>query len=444
MRILVDQSGYDLMNIGDIAMLQGCVARLRSQWPDAEIMVIARDPQRLQSFCPGTVAIRPGFPAASAARGLGYRGRLACGQAWKVATPYFCGRRRPGHGLAAHPRTAIQAVRAADVVVASGGGYVTDVWWWHAAGVLSLLAMAQRLGKPTAMFGQGLGPVGNRALRAQAAAVLPGLTRLGLRERQTGPDLARSLGVRAEIVTVTGDDALEIAGGSSPRANTAGGPGGSSPQANTAGGPGGSSPRANTAIGVNMRVAGYSGVGPEAATVVGGLVADLAEWFGAPVVSLPVSLYPADSDARTYEALLRGGSGPARGPAVRVDSPAALISATAACRAIVTGSYHVAVFGLALGVPCVCVTRSPYYDAKFSGLQELFPAATSVVSLAAPDFADRLRAAIGVAWNLPAAERAVAGAISAQLRQAGTDAYAGFRAAVDNSARVAQSCGSSQ
>ena len=121
------------------------------------------------------------------------------------------GRVRPGR-----PRTAIQAVRAADLVVASGGGYVTDTWWWHAAGVLSLLRLAQRLGKPTAMFGQGVGPIsergrgGSRALRAQARAVLPRLAVLGLREDRIGKDLAISLGIPAGAVAVTGDDALEL------------------------------------------------------------------------------------------------------------------------------------------------------------------------------------------------------------------------------------------
>jgi len=57
MRILVDQSGYDLLNIGDVAMLQACVARLRMQWPGAEIMVIAHESGRLAAYCPGTIAI---------------------------------------------------------------------------------------------------------------------------------------------------------------------------------------------------------------------------------------------------------------------------------------------------------------------------------------------------------------------------------------------------
>src|SRR5207244_3068484 len=46
-RILVDQSGYDLLNVGDVAMLQSCVLRLWRLWPDAEIMVICHSPGRL-------------------------------------------------------------------------------------------------------------------------------------------------------------------------------------------------------------------------------------------------------------------------------------------------------------------------------------------------------------------------------------------------------------
>ena len=57
MRILVDQSGYDLLNIGDVAMLQSCVTRLRRQWPQSEIMVIAHDPALLAAYCPGARAI---------------------------------------------------------------------------------------------------------------------------------------------------------------------------------------------------------------------------------------------------------------------------------------------------------------------------------------------------------------------------------------------------
>jgi colanic acid/amylovoran biosynthesis protein len=92
----------------------------------------------------------------------------------------------------------------------------------------------------------------------------------------------------------------------------------------------------------------------------------------------------------------------------------------------VTGSYHAAVFGLAQGVPAVCLTRSRYYDAKFAGLQALFPEACSVVSLDESDFAGRLRAVIEQAWQLPGTVRAAARNAAAGQRAAGRDAYARF------------------
>ena len=214
MRILVDQSGYDLLNVGDVAMLQSCVTRLRQLWPDAEIMVVCHSPERLATYCPGTIAIGQTFADRPIFRVVPRRPRLAAEQAWKMAAPYLSGRLRSGRVRSGRAHTAIQAVHAADLVVASGGGYVTDTWWWHAAGVLSLLSLAQRLGKPTAMFGQGVGPISQRALHVQARAVLPRLAVLGLREDRIGRDLALSVGTRPSAVTLTGDDALELIAGS--------------------------------------------------------------------------------------------------------------------------------------------------------------------------------------------------------------------------------------
>src|SRR4051812_12988453 len=52
MRILVDNGTYALENMGDVIMLQCCVARLRAMWPDASIGVFTRRPERLRKFCP--------------------------------------------------------------------------------------------------------------------------------------------------------------------------------------------------------------------------------------------------------------------------------------------------------------------------------------------------------------------------------------------------------
>src|SRR5439155_8100354 len=51
-RILVDNSGYALTNMGDVAMLQGGVTRLRRLWPDADVAVLTSRPERLARYVP--------------------------------------------------------------------------------------------------------------------------------------------------------------------------------------------------------------------------------------------------------------------------------------------------------------------------------------------------------------------------------------------------------
>ena len=131
-RVLVDQSGYDLQNLGDVAMLQACVRRLTHSWPDAEVAVLCHDPDLLAAHCPGTIPVRLTRWAPPRHRAL-RRPYLASAQAWKILGPYVV---RPGRTWAHDraPRSWREGLAWADVVVASGGGYLTDTWWWHGAG----------------------------------------------------------------------------------------------------------------------------------------------------------------------------------------------------------------------------------------------------------------------------------------------------------------------
>jgi polysaccharide pyruvyl transferase WcaK-like protein len=403
-RVLVDQSGYDLLNLGDVAMLQGCVARLRQQWPTAEIRVIAHAPERLQRYCPDTIAVQEAFADRASLKIFPRKARYGSEQLWKIVGPPLYG--RPSHSegrddRGSWPRTAIQAAHWADAVVASGGGYLTDTWWWHAAGVLSVLRLAQRLGKPTAMFGQGIGPLRDGAVRAMACGVLPKLAALGLREEVTGLDLALSCGARRDLITVTGDEAIEII-----------------PDVAPAGG---------RALGLSIRAADYSGIGREAVRGIGDCVLATAHDLGAPILGLPVSRYPKTSDLAAIGECLAGRQPSTEIALPDLSSPAELMSASARCRAVVTGSYHAAVYSLAQGVPAVCLSKSRYYDVKFAGLSALFPDACQVVSLTGHGAAQPLRQAIMRAWHLPAGARSGARAAAARQRTSGRAAYEGFR-----------------
>src|ERR1035441_4802088 len=66
-------------------------------------------------------------------------------------------------------------------------------------------------GIPTAVFGQGIGPIDDACLRARAEKVLKRVNLICLRETVTGLKLMNSLAVPRENVVVTGDDAIDSA-----------------------------------------------------------------------------------------------------------------------------------------------------------------------------------------------------------------------------------------
>jgi len=401
MRILIDHGQYDHLNVGDVAMLQACAAGLYNEWPDAEIMVLTNSPSRLLEYCPGVTPIGLAYTQVPAIGQLPQLMRSGSERWSKVAQLYMPDAHPSNRRHVRQPRTVIQAVRAADVVVASGGGYITDTWSRNAIGVLRTLQLAQHFRKPTAMFSQGLGPITRGSLRTRASAVFPRLAVLGLREGLLGESLALELGAKAAAVTITGDDALAVI-----------------PDKGLADG---------HALGINLRVADYAGVDSSDAQVISSLLLRSARDLAAPIETLPVSSQPADSDVAAIDALVGGAGGRNDFSSEWLPTTDALAISAANCRAIVTGSYHAAVFGLAQGVPAVCLTKSAYYDAKFAGLKTLFPTACTVISVAEPNFGIRLTKAIADAWHLPRTAREAALHSAISQRESGRKAYTRLR-----------------
>jgi colanic acid/amylovoran biosynthesis protein len=255
------------------------------------------------------------------------------------------------------------------------------------------------------MFGQGIDSIGSRLVRIQAHSVLPRLAVLGLREGLTSPAAAISLGADRRTIKITGDDALELLPDTTPYHGDA--------------------------LGFNIRMTGYAGMTTATTSPLAVPVLDAADQLGAPIVALPISRYPDAPDLGAIDGAFRGLSRQSGIILEDLATPQQLISVTRRCRAVVTGSYHAAVFALGLGIPAVCLTRTPYYCAKFNGLEELFPALVTVVPLDQSDLADRLRRAIVDAWDLPDNLRAEARAAAVEQREAGRNAYRDLRSAVD-------------
>ena len=206
-RVFVDHSGYDLLNIGDSAMLKVTVTRLRERWPGARLQIVTTSRERLAALCPGTDPIIV-MPDRGPVGLLPDRVRGAIGLRYKraiCACPWAAWRFSPGAGQL------LDALRGCDLAVCSGGGFVNDTFPLHAAGVLAAMRSTQRRGVPTAMLGQGYGPLTSPPLADLAGQVIPQLTLISLRGPRGQRAVSELRAGRGELV-VTGDDALELAG----------------------------------------------------------------------------------------------------------------------------------------------------------------------------------------------------------------------------------------
>ena len=258
MNILIDSCSYNCQNAGDLAMLTVAVSRLRELWPAANINVITNAPHLIARHCGAvdTVPVR-GRRLLLEDRLLGRIHRRLphrLTQTWSTLEQELR-LRRPGLfktsiGLKAalcgrdarDVCTFLDAIGQADLVVVNGAGIIADAFRDHALGILTTLELANRRGVPTALFGQGLGPIEDGELRRRASKTLGGASLIGVRESLTGPQLLSSLGVDPKHVVVTGDDAIELAYAEYGRSHGSQG---------------------GEAIGVNVRIAPYAEVRPD-------------------------------------------------------------------------------------------------------------------------------------------------------------------------------------
>lgn len=402
LRIIIQNGEYWMLNKGDLAMLDVTVRRLRERWPNARIGVLTSAPLLVSAFQPEVEPIlyggRGDWPK------MEILGRMAA-----IAGPRACGpvtvlqlnaQHRPRHfvrrvrkvldaqlreilPISLFPRARQSepgrterdiplAVRNASLVLAMGGGYLADVDADQTRRTLALLEYATEAGIPTAMVGQGLGPMEDETLLAQAERVFPRVDLISLRESRRGPKLLADLGVSEEHTLVTGDDAIELA--ASVRCDELG-----------------------SGLGICLRIADYSPVADATRTAVRHAVHDAAHSVGAALVPLIISEFKSEDRQSTLP--LVAGFPRVSPPLGRYVEPREVAARVSRCRVLVTGAYHLAVFALSQGIPVVGLTASRYYDDKLLGLAEMFGCGLSVIRLDEPDLEVHLNAAIRTAWS---------------------------------------------
>jgi colanic acid/amylovoran biosynthesis protein len=425
MNILVDSCSYNCQNVGDLAMLAVAVSRLRELWPSASIEVITNAPDRVARLCGdvGTVPVRgrrlllqnrmigPArrwLPAGMAESWDRFEARLVVRRP-RIAGASLAMKAALGRRQASDAVTFLDAIDRADLLVANGAGIMTDAFIESALGILATLELAARRGVPTALVGQGLGPIADPVLSKRAAEVFPLVTLIGVRESLASVPLLLSLGVRPDRIVVTGDDAVELA--FPPRRPSA-------PSARDGAGK----------IGVNVRVASYADVEPEMLSSLRAAVAAAGQALRANLVPIPIAHHGGRMDVDTLRSLL-DGLGDADGGA-SLDSPQRVIDRIGECRVVVAGSYHAAVFALSQGIPVVALVKSPYYANKMAGLAHQFGVGCEIVRLDGSDVCGRVVGAVERAWATAADVRAPLLQAAADQIERGRSAYARLRDAV--------------
>jgi len=416
MRILLDSCSYNCQNVGDLSMLTVAVSRLRELWPAASIEVITNAPALVARHC-GDVKGVPvrgrrlwlddqllGPLRKLLPRAVGHRLDRAQDRL-RFRWPRLFARslllkqtvtRRPADDALRF----LNAVEGADLVVVNGAGILTDAFKENALGILSTLDLAQRREKPTALFGQGLGPIEDAELWARAAAVLPRVNQICIRESRTGPVLLSALGVDHSRVVVTGDDAIEMAFPADTRDRGVSAP----------------------AIGINVRVAPYAKVEQSMLALLGRTFKEAAETYHARMLAIPIAHHGGRMDVETLQHLLAGDDGGAG-----LETPRQVIDRIGQCRVMITGSYHGAVFALAQGIPVVALARSEYYVDKMAGVADQFGLGCEIVRLDEDDLHGRLRAAIDRAWASAEHVREPLLAAAADQVRRGRNAYSQLR-----------------
>jgi polysaccharide pyruvyl transferase WcaK-like protein len=420
MRVIVatglNEGEAEYKNMGDVAMLQAAVGRLRTLWPEATIEVLTDSPLNLARNCPAArplpragcacwvdSRILPGryqhlLPKWASSR-LGALKRVVRLR-WPLLLEYIIHRKlslRSGNHQCIDFNHFMEALDDADLLAVCGsGGFADSCQKWNLF-VLGTMEAAIQRGIKVVMFGQGMGPLSDPIVLSRAKEILPEVALITLRGGRGGLELLESMGVSSSRVLTTGDEAVELAYIARTK-------------------------EPGIAVGINLRVAPYAGVNVSVVGQVRSVLQEFARLKQVPLLPIPIASHDYANDHQAIRHLLAGFDDDSDG-GISLTSPHMLIKQAARCRVVVTGAYHAAVFALAQGIPVVCLSNSSYYLAKFQGLEDLFGVGCAIVTLSEPHLPQRLMTAIEEMWN--AADSVRSALLHSALRQieARRDAY---------------------
>lgn len=384
-RVFIEPGSYSCLNMGDLAMLHATVNRINSFITDPELHIITHSPALLTALYPGAKPI----DSLGRQMWVGHsiipsRIRRVLGVAQPKRWERSLRHSRPGlweillrakfslKKMNHQPLDDfLRAIQQADLFIVSGAGGINDSFSNHAHTVLDILEMGQRRGIPTLIFGQGFGPITKPELLERAAAVLPQVDFIAIREERFSLPLLSSLGVNVNKVITTGDDAIEIAYTQRHQ-------------------------RLGNGLGVNLRLSSYAAINTDRVPLIRNILHKAARSYRVPLLPIPISHNNASHDPSSIRELLKGvddsGDG---GESLRTVEQ--VIEQVSQCRVVVTGSYHAGVFALSQGIPVAAIANTLYYQNKFIGLQDQFGKGCEVILL--KDVVEQLEPTIDRLWK---------------------------------------------
>ncbi|MGD8195327.1 polysaccharide pyruvyl transferase family protein [Herbiconiux sp. P18] len=331
----------DMIHIGDEAMFDEALHQLRQRGATQVTAVSANPAETAERYGVESVA-RIGFSAGAA------HDRAADGE--RMRRVVQTARGESGLLAAGDPAfSVIEAVRAADGVLVTGGGNMASTWPLHVFERATLGAVAEALGRPLVVSGQTIGPeLGDDDARL-VTELLSSARRVGLREPASFA-LCRRLGVPDEVLHATVDDASFV-GDRVPAAPGSAGPVG----------------RDYCAVTFSTHLNGRD---PDAfVRAAAALLDDIADrgldvLFVAHFGSLVPGAVRGDSVLHDRVAASMRHPSTAVVPGDSV-SAAALVAREAAL--VLTSRYHPAVFAVSGGVPTIGISVDDYTTVKLTG-----------------------------------------------------------------------------
>ncbi|MEM6392290.1 MAG: polysaccharide pyruvyl transferase family protein [Planctomycetota bacterium] len=374
MKILIDHGTPDARNFGDLAMIQALVHTLRKAEPDCELGLLAQTPSAFPEHVGEEITIYntetywplKNFPVAPLRLPSWLRHMIylwSRGSVQRQCRLRSSARRR-------RCRPSVQQLmhdEGFDGLAIAGGSVISHTFLGFTELLFNELLAAHRQGLATAIFGAGIGPVDHALLLQWCRQVVPELTYLGSRECAQYQEMLD--GMKAgSFGEVTGDLAL-----AHPKLT---------------GQPAKAQPLGDL-IGINVRATYYSKIEGSAADDLGQALRSVADRTGMKPCLIPINRHAEEGDHRSVGRLM-GWPKNADGLLGLVSTVDDLLDRIKHCRLVISGSYHACVFALALGVPCVAVIASDYYQHKMVGLFEMFGLQPSTVDMRQADFVQRL------------------------------------------------------